>query len=67
MVLSGVACRAENALHKSLAHRLAQETLPKPHLFARNSSPQPFTLVFPCKSTDSFLFNDPGLDPGLDP
>ncbi|MFE2118366.1 caspase domain-containing protein [Streptomyces microflavus] len=46
-------------LHRSLAHRLAQEALPKPHLFARNSSPQPFTLVFPCKSTDHFPSNNP--------
>ncbi|MER5280051.1 caspase family protein [Streptomyces sp. NPDC002809] len=56
-------CLNVPTLHRSLVHRLAQEALPKPHLFARNSSPQPFTLVFPCKSTDHFPSNNPGVDP----
>ncbi len=33
-------------LHKSLAHRLTQETLPKPLLFARSNNRQSLTLTF---------------------
>lgn len=50
-------------LQRSLTRRLAQDALPKPHLFARNSSPQSFPLIFPCKSADHFPSNSPGLDP----
>ncbi|MEV7374488.1 caspase family protein [Streptomyces sp. NPDC090301] len=52
-------CLDVPTLHRSLTRRLAQEALPKPHLFARNSSPQPFTLAFPCKPTDHFPSNNP--------
>ncbi|WP_329550427.1 caspase family protein [Streptomyces sp. NBC_00696] len=57
-------CLDVPTLHKSLARRLTQEALPKPHLFAHNSSPQPFTLTFPCNpTTHHFSSRKPQLDP----